>query len=146
MAADPRDDFSVFAGSEHMFYGLADPYGMIRDLTQESLQRQVSDAAIEHIKCSGAPKWLTMGRKLDDGKRMIVTHFAFCVQARIAVTSRGGRDREEMDATMTFLLGKMDEPGKQVSSMYLDLHEDAQARFDDKVLQQRFAAFRQSLP
>jgi len=146
VATDPRDDYTVFAGSEHMFHGLGEPYRLIREMTEASLRRQVVDAAIESIACHGAPKWLTMGRKVGDGEQVIVTYFGFCVQARLVVTSNAGQDREDLESTLTFLLGRMDEPGQQISSMYLDLHDDARARFDDKVFQLRFVAFRQGQP
>lgn len=139
---DPRDDFACFAGLEHMFYSLDEPYMMIRERLEEALRGQVPDTEVELIRCSSTPKWLTLGRKVGDGSKMIVTAFAFCMQAQIAVASGGGQDREEMASALTFLFAKMDEPGKQVSSMFIDLHGDAQTKFTDEVFQQRFAEFR----
>lgn len=146
MTADPRDDFACFAGLEHMFYSLDEPYAMMRERLAEALRGQVADTEVEYLRCTGQPKWLTLGRKVGDGTKMIVTAFAFCVQAQIAVVSGGGQDREEMPAALTFLFAKMDEPGNQVSSMFLDLHGDAQTQFADPVFQQRFAEFRARVP
>ena len=142
MPADPRDDFSVFAGNEHMFFTLRDPYALIRDETEAGLRRQVSDTEVVSIACSGAPKFLTIGRKIDGGARIAVTWFAFCVQARIAVTCDAGRQRDELGATLTFLFGRIDEPGREVSRVYIDLHNDAERGFTDESFQERFVAFR----
>lgn len=142
MPADPRDDFSVFAGNEHMFFTLRDPYGLIRDETEAALRRQVSDTEVESIACSGAPKFLTIGRKIDGGARIAVTWFAFCVQARIELTCDAGQQRDELGATLTFLFGRIDEPGAEASRVYIDLHGDAERCFADEVFQERFVAFR----
>ncbi|HEY0993444.1 MAG TPA: hypothetical protein VGD80_40605 [Kofleriaceae bacterium] len=142
MPADPRDDFSVFADTEHMFFTLRDPYRLIRDETEAGLRRQVSDTEVSSIVCGGVPKFLTIGRKLDGGARIAVTWFAFCVQARIALTCDAGRQRDELGATLTFLFGRIDEPGREASRVFIDLHNDAEPCFTDEVFQERFVAFR----
>jgi hypothetical protein len=44
VVTDARDDFGVFEGSEHMFYGLSDPFALIRAEVESSLKAQVADA------------------------------------------------------------------------------------------------------
>jgi hypothetical protein len=142
MPADPRDDFSVFAGNEHMFFTLRDPYRMMRDEVEAGLRRQVADTEITAIACSDTPKYLTLGRKIDDDTKIAVTYFAFCVRARIALTYDGGQQRDELPATLTFLFGRIDEPGRETSRVYIDVHGDAERSFTDDMFQQRFVAFR----
>lgn len=142
MPADPRDDFAVFAGTEHMFYQLRDPYRMIRDETRAALRLQVADTEVESIACTGAPKFLTLGRKIEDGTRMIVTYFGFCVRARLTLTCDAGRQRDELDAALSFLFGRIDEPGRETSRVHIDVHADAERCITDEVFQQRFVAFR----
>jgi hypothetical protein len=142
MPADPRDDFSVFAGNEHMFFTLRDPYRMMRDEVEAGMRRQVADTEVTAIACSDAPKYLTLGRKIGDGARIAVTHFALCVRARIALTYDGGQQRDELPATLTFLFGRIDEPGRETSRVYIDVHGDAERSFTDAMFQQRFIGFR----
>ena len=142
MPADPRDDFGELAANEHMLFGLADPYRMIRDETEAALRRQVSDTEIESIVCAGTPKYLTLGKQVDGGTQVRVTFFGFCVRARVALTYNAGRDRDELDTALTFLFGRVDEPDHQVSTMHFDLHADADRAFDDAVFHDRFIAFR----
>jgi hypothetical protein len=142
MPADPRDDFSVFGGNEHMFFTLRDPYRTIRDETEASLRRQVADTVVTSIVCTAPPKFLTLGRKIDDGTRVAVSFFAFCVRARIALTCDAGQQHDELHATLSFLFGRIDEPGHETSRVHIDVHADAERAFTDEVFQQRFAAFR----
>ena len=142
MAADPRDDFSAFAGAEHMFFQLRDPYRMIREEVVATLRRQVSDTEVTAIACGDHPKFLTLGRKTDDGSKVIVTHFGFCVRARIALTYDAGAQREELLAALTFLFGGVDEPGHETQRVFLDVHGDAEPAYTDEGFQARFVAFR----
>jgi hypothetical protein len=140
--ADPRDDFSAFAGAEHMFFQLRDPYRMIRDEVEAVLRRQVSDTEVTSIACGEHPKFLTLGRKTDDGAQVIVSHFGFCVRAHIALVYDAGGQREEVAAALTFLFGRVDEPGRETSRMHLDVHADAERAYTDEGFQARFVAFR----
>jgi hypothetical protein len=142
MPADPRDDFRVFAGNEHMFFTLRDPYRMIRDEIEASLRRQVSDTEIISIACTDPPKFLTLGKKIGDGTRVAVSFFAFCVRTRIALTYDAGQQRDELSATLSFLFGRIDEPGRETSRIHVDVQADAERAFTDEVFQERFAAFR----
>ncbi len=145
MPADPRDDFAVFTGHEHMFFGIRDPYRMIRGETESVLRGQVDDTEVESIVCSGEPKYLTLGRKIDDGS-VVVTWFGFCVRALVALRYDGGRQRDELPSALTFLFGRVDEPGQELTRVYLDVHDDAERCFTDDVFHQRFLAFRNEPP
>ncbi|HSS02808.1 MAG TPA: hypothetical protein VLM79_37360 [Kofleriaceae bacterium] len=142
MAADPRDDFSAFAGAEHMLFQLRDPYRMIREEVEAALRGQVSDTEVTAIACGEHPKFLTLGRKTDDGTRVIVSHFGFCVRAQIALTYDAGARREELAAALTFLFGRIDEPGRETQRVFLDVHGDAEQAYTDEGFQARFVAFR----
>jgi hypothetical protein len=142
MVADPRDDFTAFAGNEHMFFGLVDPFLMVRSEVENSLKAQVADTVVDAIAVHGTPKFLTLGRKIEDGKQMVVTYFGTCFSARINVRYDAGRKREELGATFTLLLGRVDEPGKQVARTFLDVHADAARGFTDESFQARFMKFR----
>jgi hypothetical protein len=139
---DTRDDFSVFAGSEHMFYGLSDPFALVRTEVESSLRAQVADTLIDSIVAHGTPKFLTLGRKVGDGTKIVVTHFGTCFPARITVRYDDGRKREQLAATFTLLLGRVDQPGKEVARTHLDVHADAAQGFTDETFEERFMKFR----
>jgi hypothetical protein len=142
MPASPDDDFSAFAGHEHMFFGLRDPFGLIREEVEAALREQVPDTDVVSIATLEQPKFLTLGRKADDETQMIVTHFAFCLRARVSVLFDARRKGEVIEATLTFLFGNVDSPGKQRFRRHFDVHAQAEAEFDDARFKQRFLAFR----
>lgn len=143
MPASPDDDFSPFEGSEHMFFGLRDPFGLIRSEVEDGLREQIPDTEVISIATLEKPKFLTLGRKTEDDEgKVIVTHFAFCLRARLTVLFDERRKGEVIEATLTFLFGNVDQPGKQRFRRLFDMHDDANAQFDDEKLKQRFLAFR----
>lgn len=140
------DDWSAFAGNEHMFFGLADPYGLIREELERGLRQQVADTVVESIVTHGTPKYLTIGKRLTEGSsKVVVAHFAFCVAATVSLHYAGGQKRETLPVALTFAFGRVDEPGRQTSRSWFDLHDDAARAFDDEVLKERFLAFRAGL-
>ncbi len=145
MPAGPNDDFTAFEGSEHMFFGLRDPFGLIRSEVEDALCEQVKDTRVVSIATLEAPKFLTLGRKTEDASSVVVTHFAFCLRARIAVLFDDERKGELIEATLSFLFGNVDRPGEERFRRHFDLHADASTHFDDEQLKQRFLAFRASL-
>ena len=142
MAADPRDDFGVFASNEHMFFGLSDPFSLVRAEVEKSLKAQVADTVVESIVAHGTPKFLTLGRKVGDGSKIIVTYFGTCFRARVRVRYDAGRKREDIAAAFTLLLGRVDERGKEVARTFLDVHKEAESCFTDEVFEARFLKFR----
>jgi hypothetical protein len=145
MAADPRDDFSGFAGSEHMFFGLTDPYRLIRDDVERALRKQVADTVVDAITMIGEPKFRTIGRKTDVPNRVIVAHFGFCLRATLVVRSESSGRRDTMPATLTLLFGHVDVRGRETSEFHIDLHGDAPAAFEDATFERRFLKFRAAL-
>jgi hypothetical protein len=141
----PGDDFRAFAGAEHMFFGLKDPFGTIRQETEAELRRQVADTVLERIETFGEPKFLTLGKKTQNPSKVVVAHFAFSVLARLYVTSAAGTHREVLDAALTFMFGNVDVPASTTSQTHFDLHGDAQRNFTDDRFKERFLAFRTAL-
>lgn len=149
MPADETDDFSAFAGNEHMFFGLKDPYGFIREEVEASLAKQVPGTVVERVETFDTPKFLTLGRKTADPTKIIAAHYAFCVRARLTLSLAGGARREVVDAALTFMFGNVDLRGRDagvVCRTFFDLHHDAAPNFDDGVLKERFLAFRAGVP
>jgi hypothetical protein len=144
MAADPRDDFRAFADHEHMFFGLADPYAAIRSELSDQLRSQVPDTEVESIVVHELPRWLTIGRRLDDSTKLVVVYWGVCFRARIAVTL--GYGREDLTATLTFLFGNWDNPEQQRVRTYFDLGADAERGFTADLFERRFLAFRNDEP
>jgi hypothetical protein len=145
MPARPDDDFSAFQGNEHLFFNLRDPFGLIRDEIESALRGQVPDTEVLSIVVQQPPKFLTLGRKASDSEPMVVTHFAFCLRARVTVLFEDSRKGELLETTLSCLFGNVDEPGQQVFRSRLDLHEDADRQFDADCFRQRFLAFRDDM-
>jgi hypothetical protein len=141
MPASPDDDFSAFRGHEHMFFGLRDPFGLLRSEVEASLRQQLADTEVLSIATLGEPKFLTLGRK--EGEQVIVSQFAFAVRARLTVLFDERRKGEVLEATLTFLFGGVDTADKRFRR-FIDLHEEGERCFDDAVFKERFLAFRPS--
>lgn len=137
--ADPRDDFSAFAGNEHMFFGLREPLRLIREELERSLRKQVPETRVEAIRTRGTPKFLTLGK---GEPKMIVTWFGFSVQAQLVV--HDGARAHQLPSTLTFLFGRVNEPGRELSRLDVDLAADADRTFTDECFQRRFLEFRAS--
>jgi hypothetical protein len=136
------DDFSAFAGQEHMFFGLSDPYAMIRDEAESTLRKQVPDTILESIATFDKPKFLTIGRKTDDPNKVVVSWFAFCVRATLSLSYNAGGSRESMPTTITFMFGRVDERGRELCRTFFDVNADAEPCFSDELFERRFLAFR----
>jgi hypothetical protein len=144
MSADARDDFGAFATTQHMFYGITDPFALIREEVERALCGQVAGTVVDAIRTYDEPKWLTLGRQADGDPHVIVTYFACCVRAQITVTS--GDDREELTSALTLMFGRIDEPGREVMRTHMDLHDDADRGFDASRFEARFMQFRRQEP
>jgi len=140
MPAAPDDDFRAFEGREPMFFGLRDPYGLIRTEVEDALRQQVADTLVLSIATHGEPKFLTLGKKSAD-EQMIVSDFAFCVRAKLTVLFDEQRKGELIETTLTFLFGNIDTNAKRFRR-HIDLHAEAERCFDDDIFKQRFLAFR----
>lgn len=125
-----------------MFFGLKDPFGLIRHETEEGLRRQVPGAVLERIETHGQPKFLTIGKKTADPAKVTVAHYAFSVQARLRVSYAEGTKREVLDSALTFMFGNVDVPGAQICRTHFDLHRDAESNFTDACFNERFLSFR----
>ena len=144
MGADPRDDFRVLDDTEHMLFGLDDPYGVIRREVTRYLQQQSPDTEVEQIACRGEPKWLTLTRRtataLGAAPEMTVTGFGLCVESMI--TSGVGYASEQSMATITLLCCRWDEPRRELVRAFVDVGPEAAPGFSDEAFQHRLLAFR----
>lgn len=143
MPASPDDDFSAFHGQEHMFFGLRDPFGLLRQEVEDALSEQVAGTEVLSIATLGEPKFLTLGRKADD-EQVVVTHFGLAVRARVTVLFDARRKGEVLEALVTLLFGGVDTTAKRYRR-HFDVHEEATRCFDDAVFKERFLAFRASV-
>lgn len=141
MPADPRDDFEVLEGSEHMLFGLEDPYGVLRVETARYLAQTTPDLELERIACTGSPKWLTITRRTDPTHpELTVTGFGLCVEA--ILTFGSGYASEQARAAITLLCVRWNEPYRQLVRAYVDLGADAVPGYTDEAFQHRLLAFR----
>jgi hypothetical protein len=127
-----------------MFYGMVDPFGAMRGELADQLRAQVADTEVESIRCFGEPKWLTIGKRVDDSTELVVAYFGVCYRAHVAVAV--GYGREQLDATLTFLFGRWDDPVHQRCRTYFDFHQDAETGHADDRFRERFLAFRADDP
>jgi hypothetical protein len=139
---DPRDDFSAFAGSEHMLFGLPDPFGFMRDKLEQVLCERLSSTRLESIRCQGEPRFLTVGHQAeDDSGQLVVTHCATCFQCVITVERDAGQ--EQLRSTVTLCRGELDQPeDEQRSELFLHVSADAAPAFEEAAFTQRFLEFR----
>lgn len=141
--ADDRDDFSVFADSRHMFFGLDEPFAYIRSQIEGALLGQVQGSVVDAIRAR-EPRFLTMGRKVDDGRSMVVTHSGCCFRADIAASWPAGDERAsaQLEGTFTMFFGGLDSEEDLSVRIFLDLGEDAEEGHSEARFQQRMLAFR----
>jgi len=128
-----------------MFFGLEQPFQMIRRHVEDGLRKQVADTVVDAIVMEGQPKFLTLGRKTDDASMVIVAHFGLCLMARLSLSCDDGRKHETLPAALTFLFGNVDRPGESTMQTHFDLHRDASSGFDDESFKRRFLKFRATL-
>jgi len=141
MAADPRDDFGVLEGTEHMLFGLVDPYAVIRREVARYLEQVVPGLELEQIVCTGEPKWLTIARRHDPTDlELRVTGFGLCSEAML--TFGTGYSSEQAVAVITLLCVQWDRPERQLVRAYVDLGADTVPGFSDEAFQHRLLAFR----
>ena len=144
MSESHIDDFSAFADVERELPGLferVDVFRMIRSRTELGLRNQVPDSVLERIETFGDPKFVVFGKATDEPSRVIVTHSAFCVRARLFV-SYHATEREVVDATLTFFFGNLDVPENTIVKAHFDLHHEAELNFTDDQFESRVLAFR----
>jgi hypothetical protein len=143
MPADPRDRFEAFAGNEHMFFGLAEPFTFIRGEIEKALAKQVADTIVDSIVTEGEPKFLTLGRNVEGGKQLLVTWFGCCVRAKIFVSYDANQKHELVHAAITSMFGRWDEGAeRRVARFHLDVHDGAERAYDDGFFKNRFMQFR----
>lgn len=140
MPADPRDDFEILEGNEHMLFGLADPYAVLRREAARYLEQLTPDLELERIACTGAPKWLTITRRAPESLELAVTGFGLCTPATLTFGS--GYASEEASATITLLCVRWNEPLRELVRAYVDLGADVEPGYSDEAFQHRLLAFR----
>ena len=140
MPTNPADDFRIFEGTEHMFFGLPDPFAVIREETEAGLKRQVADTELISIVAHGEPKFIATGAQSPDGT-MHATDFGFCFRATMTVAFNQGRSEEVLEAALTFLFGGLNRREGVRLKTHSDLHAEADRNFREELFEQRFRAF-----
>lgn len=144
MNTDPRDDFSSFAETAHMFFGVAAPFEMIREELENMFCAQVPDSRINTIRCEGEPKFLSIGRRVErDEEQVVVTHYGVCFQSTIDIETDDHHE-PALRCTMTLAFGDIDQPGEERMQTWMDVHDDADPAFDDEAFKAKFLEFRYS--
>lgn len=139
---DTRDDFAIFEGLEHMFFGLDEPFAVIREELEAMFRQQVPSSKLNSITARGEPRFLTLGRRLeDDEDKIVVTHYGVCFQCTVDVESDDHRE-PELACTMTLAFGDIDAPGEQRMQTWMDLHADADPAFEEDAFKAKFLEFR----
>jgi hypothetical protein len=89
------DDFTPLTEPDHWLGWLGeDPASAVRDGIKKMLREQVPSAALEWVRLTGPPEFLTGGRKdPDDQGKLIVTRAALAVPFELEVRSEGRLDR-----------------------------------------------------
>ena len=124
-----------------MFFGLDEPYAMIRAQIEETLRAQVAGTEVAAIRGLGEPLWVSLGRKLEaEPDKVQIGHFAFCFRCALDLGTPRGRER--LQACVTFMFRDIDIEGGAQSRYFLDLGEDADKAFDKDILTHRFLEFR----
>lgn len=141
-ADDSRDDFAIFADSTHMFFGVDEPFAMLRSELESMFRQQIASSRVNAIKAVGEPKFLTMGHRLDgDDDKVVVTHYGVCFQCVIDVETDDHRERE-LWCTMTVAFGEIDQPGEERMQSWMDLQADADPAFEEDAFKAKFLEFR----
>jgi len=133
------DDFRIFEGSEHMFHGLDDPYGYVRKEIEKGLSAQVPGTTVPSLRAHGEPKWLTIGKRLDgEPEKIAVTGYAVCFHLTIEAATP--QRTHTLEATFTLAFAVFDAEARV--RPWIDLHDDADAAYEDETIKTRFLAFR----
>lgn len=127
-----------------MFFGLSDPFGTIRAGVEAMLRQQIPQTVVDAIVTRGEPKFLTLGREQTRWfrKKMLVTHFGFCVLATLHVRADPSGPSAALECVLTFLFGRVDQPGRETRSRFLDLEPDLERAFTYDCFKERFLEFR----
>jgi hypothetical protein len=140
--SDPRDDFGIFAETTHMFFGVDEPFAMLRSELEDMFRQQIASSRINAIKTVGEPKFLTMGHRLEgDEDKVVVTHYGVCFQCSIDVETDDHRE-PELWCTMTVAFGDLDQPGDERMQAWMDIGGDADAAFEEEAFKGKFLEFR----
>jgi hypothetical protein len=135
---DSRDDFRVLDEHRHMFFGLSDPYGLLRSVVSDGLREQVQDTEVVSIRAHGEPSWLTAGvRHPEAPSQLVVTRFGLAVRASLHARSESLGLDQVLEAGITLLFARVNERGREQSRSFLDLHADAERtleRFESRFL------------
>ena len=142
MPVDPRDDFGVCSGTEHMFVRFSDPFALIRAEIEAGLRAKVPDTILDSIVACETPRFLTAGRRSKDGAHLVVSSAGFCIATQLSVRYDGGRKSEVLVAAVTLLLARLDEPGQQRMRAHFDVHGEFRRGFTDDAFEARFQTFR----
>jgi hypothetical protein len=138
--SETEDDFQIFGGQEHMFFGIANPYEFIRYEIEEALRNAPPHLKVEQIAAYGNPKWVTLVRQADAGGNAPISHYGVSFKAKLIVSHPQALANGVVDVVMTFFFGNIDRPEPRKKSIF-DL-KNTEHKFRDELFTERFIAFR----
>lgn len=129
-----KDDFHALDESRHMlpWVGLDedDPYGELREHFEEALVSQDAGSVLEWVRLVGEPKWLTAGKKTDDGS-MVLQRAGLAVAFELSVVA-GDLRRWPLAGVATFLGVRLGTPEARFQFLFdvnADLEEMSATEF-----------------
>jgi hypothetical protein len=135
-----EDDFRVFDGQEHMFFGIANPWGFIRYEIEEALRSSPPHFQVEQITAYDTPKFLTLCREADADGNATISHYGFSFKAKLKVSHPQVGTDVVMDMIMTCFFADIDQPKPRKVAIF-DL-KNTEGKFTDEIFTERFIQFR----
>lgn len=119
------DDFSGLDASRHMLpwvgLGEEDPYGELREHFEEALVAQDPGSVLEWVRLVGEPKFLTAGRRTDDGN-MILQRAGLAFSFELSVVA-GDLRRWPLAGVATLVGARLGTPAPRFQ-FHFDVNED----------------------
>ncbi len=116
-------DFSKLDATKHMLELLSSkPYDVIWSDFEETLQSQVSGAALRRLAVTSDPDWVTVGnREEEDPNQLIVTMMAVAFEFELEVWS-DERKFETLNGVYSWAAGNMHDPENRKGRIWSDIN------------------------
>ena len=139
------DDWSAFAGHEHVFLGMNEPGAFLRSCVEGVLGQSAPGVTVDSIRALDRPKHLLAARPPAPGGSARILALAVAFPASLEVSQQGGSTRDRVECCVTVLLGDLDKPGRQRVARFLDIAGNGPAALEDNRFAARFAEFQREI-